>query len=257
MVQKRISGVSVIISFCCERYGQLNELLKSIENQTLKPLEVIIVVDGLNWFDSEKIVTCCFETRIFELEKKGRPAPLRNYGIKQSRGEFLAFSDDDDVWHERKLQLQMSYLMRVSTTDILFSERTFFHNNYDSHSSLNHTERVSKVKLFPLMIRNSLCFSSIMIRFNSAILFNEDEELKAWEDWEYYLRALNKGMRLELQRIKLLGYREHVGSIRNGFVVKMLQNQKEFFRKSNFWTEKYLLTNLLLLKLNYAKIFNR
>ena len=96
-----------------------------------------------------------------------------------------------------------------------------------------------------------------MIRFNSAILFNEEEELKAWEDWEYYLRALNKGMRLELQKIKLLGYREHVGSIRNGLVFKMLENQKEFFRRSNYWSEKYLLTSLLRLKLIYAKIFNR
>ena len=34
----------------------------------------------------------------------------RNIGIKKSKGKFIAFCDADDVWHKKKLEIQLKIM---------------------------------------------------------------------------------------------------------------------------------------------------
>ena len=36
---------------------------------------------------------------------------VRNIGIKNSNGHYIAFLDDDDIWLPNKIQLQLDYMI--------------------------------------------------------------------------------------------------------------------------------------------------
>ena len=105
-----------LISVICPSYNSENtieETLLSVFKQTYSNWEIIIV-DGGSTDNTEKIVldfkkqkrNIRFETF---LEISG-PGPAREYGISMANGEYFAFIDTDDLWHESKLDLQLTFM---------------------------------------------------------------------------------------------------------------------------------------------------
>ncbi|GAA1811008.1 bifunctional glycosyltransferase family 2 protein/CDP-glycerol:glycerophosphate glycerophosphotransferase [Actinomadura chokoriensis] len=90
--------LSVVVPFHnTEEY--FRECLESLAGQTLRDLEVILVDDGST--DGSAVVAkemCARDQRfrLFTREQEG-PGPARNAGVRQARGEYLAFADADDV----------------------------------------------------------------------------------------------------------------------------------------------------------------
>jgi glycosyltransferase involved in cell wall biosynthesis len=91
--------VSVIVStYSVERFSDVIRCLNSIEEQTLKPHEVLLVldpVDSLVKFYRENVKNA----KIVVSDSFGLSA-ARNKGIMESSGEILAFIDDD-AWAEK------------------------------------------------------------------------------------------------------------------------------------------------------------
>ena len=98
--------VSVIIP-TYNRQKLLPKAIKSVLNQTFKNFELIIVDDGLT--DNTKEIIKEFQKRDPRIkyiwqENFGAPAGPKNTGIKNSKGEYIAFLDDDDEWLPEKLE---------------------------------------------------------------------------------------------------------------------------------------------------------
>lgn len=111
-------GVSVIIP----TYNREKELIKSIQtviNQTYNGRIEIIIVD-----DSKKSLNAIIQKEfskildnnknkhinyIHKAKKEGAPF-ARNLGIKESKGEYIAFLDDDDVWSSDKIEKQVALM---------------------------------------------------------------------------------------------------------------------------------------------------
>lgn len=102
-----VTSVSVIIA-TWNRSVSLERAVRSALVQTHPPLEVLVCDDG-STDDTEEVVRCLGDSRVIWLpgERAGRPAVPRNRGIRNSRGEWLAFLDDDDAWLPEKLELQL------------------------------------------------------------------------------------------------------------------------------------------------------
>ena len=83
------------------RPDEVDELLESLKNQTLKDFEVVVVEDG-----SEK--TCKEEAekyaRVMDVKyyakKNSGPGPSRNYGVERANGEYVLILDSDCVLPE-------------------------------------------------------------------------------------------------------------------------------------------------------------
>lgn len=77
----------------------LEECLKSVINQSLKEIEIIIIDDGST--DNSLKIAREFEKKdskikVFE-EKNQGAATARNIGIEKARGEYITFVDSDDA----------------------------------------------------------------------------------------------------------------------------------------------------------------
>jgi glycosyltransferase involved in cell wall biosynthesis len=76
--------------------------------QSLRGVEVVVVVDG----PDEATTSALAEVddprlRVVELASRTGPGGARNAGVAESRGEWVAFLDDDDLWNPRKLEVQL------------------------------------------------------------------------------------------------------------------------------------------------------
>lgn len=89
----------------------LDQAIQSVLTQTFQDFELIVIDDGstdntlavLERYRKEEQVKFFYESH------RGRSA-ARNKGIEESRGEYIAFLDSDDLWFNDKLERQVSFL---------------------------------------------------------------------------------------------------------------------------------------------------
>lgn len=101
--------VSVVVA--TNRAGPyLVEALESVAAQTWPRIELIIVDDGSPEPEAvERAAAVVPRARVVRQESAG-VARARNYGAELAAGELLAFLDDDDRWHPRRLAEQVAVL---------------------------------------------------------------------------------------------------------------------------------------------------
>lgn len=106
----RSDTVSVIIP----TYNRAHTLVAAIQSalaQTTPPLEVLVCDDG-STDATREVVEALADERVQFLAcgRNGRPSVVRNRGIAQSRGAWLAFLDSDDEWLPEKLTTQLALM---------------------------------------------------------------------------------------------------------------------------------------------------
>ncbi len=90
-----------------EKY--IKRTLQSVVNQTFSNFEMIIIDDG-STDKSCDIVESINDPRICLIrQENGGPSKARNRGIKEAKGEFIAFLDADDEWLPEKLEKQHEF----------------------------------------------------------------------------------------------------------------------------------------------------
>jgi glycosyltransferase involved in cell wall biosynthesis len=102
--------VSVVIpTYNCARF--LPQAIDSVLGQSYSRRELIVVDDGST--DDTDAVLRRYAGRIRIVQRpNGGVSSARNRGIRESRGEFVAFLDSDDIWHSDKLQRQLALFTR-------------------------------------------------------------------------------------------------------------------------------------------------
>src|SRR5436190_9018266 len=98
--------VSVVIpTYNYARY--LGAAIDSALQQTHAPLEVIVVDDG-STDDTPRLLDGYGDRIRVIRQKNSGVAAARNAGVREARGELIAFLDSDDLWKPRKLELQIA-----------------------------------------------------------------------------------------------------------------------------------------------------
>ena len=102
--------VSVIV-VTYNRKELLKETIYSILNQTFEEFE-LIVVDNFSDYNFFLHIESFNDDRIkpFQNQNNGIIAVNRNFGINNSKGKYIAFCDDDDLWLPEKLNKQITVL---------------------------------------------------------------------------------------------------------------------------------------------------
>lgn len=104
-----MTSVSVVVP-TYNRAALLDETLRSILAQTVLPAEIIVVDDGSTDETPEVCARQPKLVRYIHQQNSGLPAVARNRGIEESKGEWVALCDSDDVWHPKKLEVELAVL---------------------------------------------------------------------------------------------------------------------------------------------------
>lgn len=154
--------ISIIVPvYNTEKY--ISETLNSILNQTYDNWECICI-DDCSTDESrdiiEKFVIKDLRIKLLKLNKNSGAATARNTGIREARGDYLAFIDADDLWKREKLEIQLKFMIN---NNIIFSCTSY--GKIDEKSNVLQKECIAK---------NIYSYSDLLKKCpgNSTIMYN-------------------------------------------------------------------------------------
>jgi glycosyltransferase involved in cell wall biosynthesis len=185
----------------------LNYSINSIISQTYKNFELIIVNDNSK-DNSEKIINsfCKLDKRIryFSFKKKIGLIKCLNLGISKSQGYYIARMDVDDFSYPERLKVQVDFLKKNNSIDLVGSQAKYF-GNISFFSKLVPSNK-DDCKSF-IIFKNPFIHSSILIKKkilkflgNYKNYYTEDYYL--WSEFFARFKATNI-------KKNLLKYRTH------------------------------------------------
>ena len=181
-------SVSVIIP-TYNRSEAVARALSSVACQSRPADEILVVDDGSTDRTPEQIPDLFPEAVYLRQENRGVSA-ARNRGIREARGEYLAFLDSDDEWLPRKLERQIEALEKDRE-----GEHLLCHTN---EIWIRHGRRVNPMKkhrkyggrIFAKCLPLCIISASSTVVHRSLLdrvgLF--DESLPVCEDYDLWLR---------------------------------------------------------------------
>ena len=146
--------VSVIIP-SYNRFEFLQEAIESVNNQTYKNFELIVINDCST---DERYYQNNFQKHVKKIDLKENQKNLlgyvsaghiRNFGLRVATGKYIAFLDDDDIWLKDKLEVQIGHLEK-SRNKFICSEgyigkgRFEEQSNYLLYNGERFYKRISK-----------------------------------------------------------------------------------------------------------------
>ena len=144
--------VSVIIpTYNCGKY--VVDAIESVLKQTYGHIEIVVIDDG-STDDTRSILDPYFDRiRYIYQENKGL-ANARNKGIREAKGEYIAFLDADDRWLSGKIELQIKCFKKLSDIQMVFT-------NFSAFNEAGNIEGFTYKRIFPIFQENNLTFENI------------------------------------------------------------------------------------------------
>lgn len=184
--------VSVIVP-TYSRPINLLRAISSVENQTYKNIEIIVVDDNgigsLEQLETERVLSNYIkDNRIVyyphEFNKNGSAA--RNTGLKLANGKYIAFLDDDDEYLREKIELQVMALKSLdetwggcySNTNLIGKRNIVLNNNKSGNLAEDLLLGKIRFNTSSLLLRKEVC----------DILNGFDESFTRHQDWEFMMR---------------------------------------------------------------------
>ena len=158
--------LSIIIpAYNAEPY--LGELLKCIDSQIVKDVEVLVIDDG-----SKTPVKTEYKWCKVIRKKNGGCASARNKGIERAKGEYLAFVDSDDLLSENFIAKILEKTKKEKPDVIELSWKSLKSEKFDFKLK-DDSDRLTNNSLWCRILKRSFIGDQ---RFNEAKDSTEDED---------------------------------------------------------------------------------
>ena len=187
--------VSIIVR-TKDRPKLLLRALQSIAAQTYRPMEVVLVNDGGCHLEADKLKDILGDVSLnyIELEKTSSRAHAGNIGIKNAKGSYVGFLEDDDIYSKDAIRM-LCFAMDCGGWPVVYGQAVLkFYNN----KGMIDTLRKSSLIALPfdkdvLLYQNAIPFNTILF---DERLFRDfgpfDESLSTCEKWDFLLKIADK-----------------------------------------------------------------
>jgi glycosyltransferase involved in cell wall biosynthesis len=199
--------VSVIIPvFNRERI--LAEAIDSALGQAAAALEVIVVDDGSA--DGTSDVAMRYGQRIrYAFQENAGPPAARNHGIELAQGDLIAFLDSDDLWPPERTRLLISRLDANPAAGLAMG-----HMQYVSMEASRSAGFADACRTAPAILNYNLSASLIRAEALSTV-GHFDPAMRYSDDWDWFVRAREKNVPMEILPEVTLINRRHPENLSN------------------------------------------
>lgn len=213
--------VSILLAtYNGEKY--LKKSIDSILNQSFKEFELLIGVNGTT-DNSTEIINSYNDKRVkvFYYDEKGKSITL-NKLLLETKFDWIALQDDDDIWREKKLEHQIKL---TNNFDVIGTFIDYIDEYDNITGSPNLSEDHYSIKVKSLNGDNQIANTSAIFKKKDAIdIGGWRDGLDGIEDFDFWLRLIRNGKKFINIPEKLVLHRLH--------------------SKSNFNTKKYDLSKI-------------
>lgn len=222
---------SPLVSVIIPTYNGESTILRAINsvlNQTYSNLE-LIVVDDCSKDNTFEVVKNVKDKRVKVLrhkENRGGSA-ARNTGIKEAKGEYIAFLDDDDEWLSEKVEKQVEYLKSKESSlykGVVCSHMILSGKKWRTVIQTKEGDLREDILLMRLSLAAGSCLMVNRYVFNDIGMFNES--YLRHQDMEFVLRYLRK-YKLGVMEEPLAKIYGHSGNVSGE---KMLEVKSKFLK---------------------------
>jgi glycosyltransferase involved in cell wall biosynthesis len=272
-------GVSVVIPLY-NHAAYIENAIHSVMNQSLKPLEVIVIDDGSTDNSAERMgaITAAYPEIIFWSHPNQGAHYTINAGIHRARGDMVAILNSDDLYHVDRLERCAEVILRdpsISgvTTGIAFIDGRGAEIQDDWYqTSLAFYRQIGDLSLALVNGNFFMTTSNLFIKrsvFDEIGLFSP---LRYAHDLDFFLRMALFDKRIHFIDEPLLHYRRHKKNtisqdqskvwaewayVTARFLFEILKRRKEdaqdweYLRRFVQITNRHSLTPLLVYQIGY------
>ena len=248
-----------------EKY--LREQLDSILNQTYKDFELIIC-DDCSTDSTVQIIKSYIDPRIKLFINEKNLGFKKNFekAIKLCTGEYIALSDQDDIWENNKLELCINNIgehdLICTNSEIINSE------NISQNYTMKDVLKIKKIpndqyKIFSHLILTNFVQGSTILAKRDFILSTLPipSNFQFHDHWFGIIASINNGVKyLDISTLK---YRKHENQITTNTVENLKKEITNRTSKENIiehcnkhLEELYLIKKINNLNIKYHKIIN-
>ena len=244
-----IKGLVSVIIPLFNRENYIVETLKSIDAQTYRPIECIVVDDGSE--DMSKIVTENFihsykgDVAFILLCKKNTGVQnTRNYGTRYAKGEFIQYIDSDDILFDDKFKRQVDYLNKHKDFNAVFSPWSVGVSALQSKCSDEQKNIASIIDVNTYFKYGPIVNFSPLMKVQSIKEVGVwDEQLTINEELDYHIRFFVNGFKMGFLNYNCGLWREHQNfrlSETNSFnnLYYFYKKHELLLKKSGLWSDE-------------------
>ena len=229
----------------CDREELFNETLESVLNQTIKPLEIIIVNNGK--VNLEDLYKKSVLIKVYNIINYAGVSQALNFGASIARGEYIAFLEDDDLWEKNYIKNLLDVInpdnqIYVSRIDKLYKNKITKYKNANN-----------KINLKTLFIQNpGINISNLCVNKQSFInLSGFDTTIPVGADKSFAIDCL-----LSKLSFKVLEHNQEICRFHDGYRIsknpkKLIQSHIAFYKKykkiMNYYQKFFLLYKIFFL----------
>lgn len=177
---------AVIPCFRCST--TIGRAVKSIAQQTIKPVEVILIddasEDGTLPVLQELAQVYPGWVKVLQLNENRGAASARNAGWEAASQPYIAFLDADDAWHPEKLRIQYEYM--CSNPEVVISgHQCMWLRDGETPPNVPLILTTSKIEPVSLIFKNCFSTPTVMLKRNIPFRFLDKkryaEDLHLWQ----------------------------------------------------------------------------
>jgi glycosyltransferase involved in cell wall biosynthesis len=178
-----------------DRPKVLRRALKSIASQTYRPIELILVNDGGCALPIEELkdILCDVSLNYVRIEKnRGRPT-AGNVGIKNAKGQYIGFLDDDDIFYTNHIETLQAACAREGV-HVAYSSVQSVYYRWTWHDQTDliklNNSHLYDYEFNPsrLLFENYIPLNALLFSKNVLSESGFDENLPINEDWDLLIR---------------------------------------------------------------------